>query len=233
MDQYGYDLLAKEYYEDVHKTCRNFDTATKDALATSSITIPATGLVLEVGCGRGRCTEFLSIPSKRIIQLDSSREMLALMNRETCLLRVHANATAIPLYDRQFNAIIGFLIDPFIGLNFFSEAFRLLGPGGLFLATTPTVEWGHALRGNKDPEASYARFITKNNKEVNVPSMLIEKGKIKDMLEFTGFREVIINQHSLPQGTTIISPDIRKVADGENIDVFTLPIIYLIQATKP
>jgi len=57
--------------------------------------------------------------------------MLALENREPSFLRVLADATSVPLFDTQFSGIVGFLIDPFIGLAFFSEAYRLVVPGAV------------------------------------------------------------------------------------------------------
>ncbi len=90
--------------------------------------MPKHGLILEVGCGRGRSNEFLKVPSNRIIQLDSSREMLALSDRESCCLRVLADATSVPLFDQQFSGITGLLVDPFIGLGFFSYAYSEMLP---------------------------------------------------------------------------------------------------------
>ena len=74
--------------------------------------IPKEGLVLEVGCGRGRCKEFLGIDAFRIVQLDSSRQMLGIEERESCYLRVHADAASVPLFDEQFALVVGFLLIP-------------------------------------------------------------------------------------------------------------------------
>jgi hypothetical protein len=71
----AYADLAQEYYDPFHKTCRNFDAATKSALARKTFALPDAGLILEVGCGRGRCQEFLGVDKNRVVQLDSSREM--------------------------------------------------------------------------------------------------------------------------------------------------------------
>jgi SAM-dependent methyltransferase len=228
----GYDALALEYYDEYHTTCRNFDVATRAALANHPVRMPETGLVLEVGCGRGRCTEFLGVPPGRVVQLDVSREMLALGDREPSLLRVHADATSIPLFDGQFAAVVGFLIDPFVGLCFFAEASRLLVEGGLLLATSPAAEWGHALRGHREPEASLARFITKRRDTVLVPSALITKPKLAEMLSYCGFQAISVTDHFLPSDADVISPDIQTVADRRAIDVHNLPILYLVHAAK-
>jgi SAM-dependent methyltransferase len=227
----GYDVLAREYYDDFHQTCRNFDKATATVLSATTIEIPNSGLVLEVGCGRGRCNEYLHVPPERIIQLDSSKKMLGLEPRESCLLKLHADATSIPLFDNQFAALVGFLIDPFIGLNFFSEAHRLLRTNGRFLATTPSNEWGSSLR---EENLLYANFIGKDSGEtVEVASTLVSQSRIKEMLGHVGFIDVLVTPCNLPEGAKPISADIQKVASKKGISVSELPVIYLIQARKP
>ncbi|MDA2934805.1 class I SAM-dependent methyltransferase [Acidobacteria bacterium AH-259-D05] len=233
MECCGYDVLAREYYDPFHKTCRNFDFTTVDSFAKHPVPIPEDGLVLEVGCGRGRCAEFLSIEARWIVQLDSSREMLALEDREPCLLQVYADAASVPLFDKQFTALVGFLIDAFIGLNFFSEAYRLLEPGGLFFATTPTAEWGHTLRDDLGIDGSVARFLTKGQETVIVPSTLIPVDQLNEMLAHTGFQNISITSHCLPWNADHpISPDIQQVADKKEIAVHELPIVHFITATK-
>lgn len=229
----AYDLIAAEYYEATHKTSRNFDVTTLDALRQHKPHLPTEGLVLEVGCGSGRCATFLKVDSNRIIQLDSSGNMLALNPREPSYLRVHADATCIPMFDGQFSAVVGFLVDPFIGLNFLAEAYRLLVPNGLFFATTPTAEWGHALREQSELEASYATFRTQNGGTVQVPSTLIPENQLVQMLQYSGFRGISVTSHPLPAGTESVSMDIQRVAEVKNVDVYELPIIHLISCYRP
>lgn len=229
----GYDALADEYYDPAHKTCRNFDAATQGATAAVRAQFPDAGLVLEVGCGRGRAAEFLHITADRVVQLDSSQRMLCLAEREASLLRIHADATAVPLAGQQFSAVVGFLIDPFIGLGFFAEAFRILVPGGYLLFTTPAWEWGSSLRGNSDPDASSARFVTKRRETVLVPSMILPVNKIEEMLAYCGFEAVGISQHNLPRDAGPISPDIEQAAQRKGVGVYELPILYLALAVRP
>lgn len=235
MEKYplGFDVLAREYYNPFHKTCRNFGFTTIRAIENNPVSIPDDGLVLEVGCGRGRCIEFLGIESSRVVQLDYSTKMLSIEDREPSLLRMHADATSVPIFKEQFSAVIGFLIDPFIGLNFLSEAFRLLIPGGFLFFTTPTEEWGKPLRDKLEMEASFSRFLTKDGKTVIVASTLISDDRLNGMLQHSGFTNINITSHCLPEEADPISPDIQRVADEKEISVHNLPIIHLIAAEKP
>src|SRR6266498_225552 len=148
-------------------------------------------------------------------------------------LRVHADAASVPLFDEQFAVVVGFLIDPFIGLNFFSEAYRLLRSRGLFLATTPTAEWGVSLRNELKIETSSARFLTKGGATIAVPSTLIPPNQIEEMLDHSGFHEILVTPHCLPKNTSPVSPDIQQVAEKKKIGIHELPIIHLITANKP
>jgi SAM-dependent methyltransferase len=232
MVQQNYDLLAAEYYDPQHKTCRNFDATTREMLAGFQAPIPKEGPILEVGCGRGRSNEFLGIAQERIVHLDSSRQMLGLADREKCFLRVHADACSIPFFDDEVAAVVGFLVDAFLGLEFLSEAYRVLRRDGFFLATTPTPDWGRSLRGDAEPRVSYATFVTKSKAHVSVPSVLIPSSQLEAMLRHVGFGAVSVTAHCLPRDVQPISPDIESVARKKCVGVNELPILYLICARK-
>lgn len=142
MPQSGYERIAAEYYDDRHKTSRNFDTTTRQALANQQFIVPQ-GLILELGAGRGRSTEFLGAPASSIVQLDNSAAMLRLGHREAALLRLNADGCNIPLMSHQFKAVVGFLVDPFFGLDSLAEAYRMLLDGGRLLLTMPTRRWAN------------------------------------------------------------------------------------------
>lgn len=228
-----YDKIANEYYSNTHKTCRNFDQATTEAIAEYRNIVPSDGLILDIGSGRGRCIEYLQVEAKRLIQLDSSREMLTINPREKCLLRVKHKAENLPFMDNEFSCVTSFLCDPFIGLNFLSETYRVLKPGGLFLATTPSYEWGIALRTTLDINPSTTRFITNKNETVEVPSTLISKAQITEMIKHVGFSsDILLKSLRLPVSTDVISDDITKAANALNCDAKSIDILYMILAWK-
>src|SRR4029453_6683308 len=108
-----YDALASEYYDTSHKTSRNFDAATQEALRSLKLTLPD-GLILDVGCGRGRCCEFLHVSPDRIVQLDNSIEMLKVVPREPAMLKVVHDAEELPFPYGEFATVAAFLCDPYL-----------------------------------------------------------------------------------------------------------------------
>jgi SAM-dependent methyltransferase len=228
-----YDTIAEEYYEATHKTSRNFDRSTAAATESLRDRVPADGLVLDIGAGRGRCNEYLGIDPKRVVQLDSSQRMLQVEPREIAALRIVHSADSLPFLDRQFSCLTSFLCDPFLGLNFLAEAHRVLEDRGLLIATTPAFEWGSALRAKLEIDLLSTRFITRHGKLV-VPSVLVPIRQLREMLKQAGFSEekFSVTSHKLPRGTSPISEDILRPAKELGRDPHELEIIYLMVAEK-
>jgi len=229
-----YDLIAEEYYDDFHKTSRNFDEATKGTIKDIVDLIPDEGLILDIGSGKGRVCEYLGVDSNRVIQLDSSQKMLQLEPREKCLMRVLSNAEKLPFLNADFICVTAFLCDPYLGLNFISEAYRVLKEGGVFLATNPTYRWALALREVLSLKIRLTRFKTKNGIEIKLPSIVVPDEQLIDMLKVSGFdmSKINITEYTLPKSTNIISPDIKIAADKLNLNIFDLPILTRIIARK-
>jgi Methylase involved in ubiquinone/menaquinone biosynthesis len=234
MKNVPYDSIAEEYYDSSHKTSRNFDQATIAALQIQRARVPAGGLILDIGAGRGRCNEFLGVDPKRVIQLDSSQSMLHVQPREECLIKVLHNAEHLPFLDSEFSCVTAFLCDPYIGLNVLAEVFRVLSDGGLFIATTPSYEWGAALRNELQIDSSLTRFVTKRGSQVFVPSILIPGDRLIDMIEVAGFErsKVQLGTHKLPPNAIPVSDDISIPASRLGMDLHDLAILYSIIAEK-
>ena len=232
MAKSSYDNIAGEYYDPRHITSRNFDHATRAALSAHPFHLPG-GLILELGAGRGRAREFLNADPQSVVQLDYSEVMLALKEREPALLKVHADACAIPLFPQQFAAVVGFLIDPFFGLQCLHEAHRMLVSEGRLLVTVPTAIWGTALRRQLRIDEMTTRFKKVDGEsQVVLPSVLHHPDRIRQMMEVVGFTEVQVLDHCLATGEPTISPDITAVAQVLNQDVWTIPVIHSIRAKR-
>lgn len=226
-----YDALANEYYDSTHKTCRNFDATTLAALTSLRPELPA-GKVLEVGAGRGRAKEFLNIEPERVIQLDNSVEMLRFEPREDSFLRVLSDAENLPFPDDEFDLVLGFLCDPFLGLNFLSEARRVLKAGGLLIATTPSETWGKALRGDLGVDEMETRFVLRDGSTLKVPSALYPVAQLRSMLEAAGFgrESIAISSHCLPDHAEPVSGDVIAPAEHLGVSPHNLVLLDLIKA---
>ncbi len=233
MPKSGYDAIASEYYDPGHVTSRNFDHTTREALREAPFAVPPEGLVLEVGAGRGRANEFLGIAGDRIVHVDNSEAMLNMEHREACLLKVFADACDLPFSKGQFSAVVGFLADPFLGLDCLAQAYKVLVDGGALLLTTPTLRWGRTLRQELGLDVMTTRFkILGTEKIVSLPSLLHSAERLREMLEHTGFTGIEILDHCLPESENPISPDIERACALENVGIHELPIIHSIRAKK-
>jgi len=217
-----YDLIASEYYEARHKTCRNFDATTKAYL--DSMFVRACKPLLEMCAGRGRSFEYTRCFADA--QVDSSIEMLSLQPREPGV-RVLSDARVTPFVNNQFETVTAFLCDPCLDLQFVNEVHRLLASGGLFLFTTPAFEWGTALRGGVVHET---RFVMKDKDTVVVPSNLLQQHTILAMLGC--FVNIKFVSATLPRECEP-SDAVVKAAQNVGTDPYDLPLLYLFRAHKP
>lgn len=232
MPESNYNIIAKEYYEVGHRTSRNFDRATLAAFQQNPFQC-TNGMILEVGAGRGRAIEYLSVEHSRIVQLDSSQAMFELEEREPCSLKIVADACDIPLVSKQFKYVVGFLVDPFMGLDFLGEAFRMLEDGGQILITVPTKIWGDALRSKLKIDGRTTRFkMLETEQTISLPSILNSEENIREMLEISGFKEISITAYSLAEGDSSISSDIVSAASELSIATGELKIINVVTGRK-
>lgn len=227
-----YDQIAGEYYADHHVTSRNFDSATREGLSTYEFAVSDSGLVVDVGCGRGRVGEFLKVDSDRIVQVDNSAEMLNLEARESCVLRVLHDAESLPFVDSQFSCVAAFLCDAFFGLNFLAEALRVTSTHGTLVATLPTPEWGLPLRTKLEINKGTTRFKTQTGVEVYAPSTLVPRERIAEMLFRVGWTCVNLHPLRLPESSVSISQDILAVAEIMNRAPIDIDLINLVIARK-
>jgi SAM-dependent methyltransferase len=151
--------------------------------------------------------------------------MLSLQPREEARLRVLHDAEELPFPDRAFGSVVAFLCDAFLGLNFLSEAHRVLQPGGVLCGTTPSHEWGVALRDELEIDVMSTRFILKGG-VTHVSSFLYPQSELNEMLVHTGFSDVEVLAHSLPDDVTTVSEDIIRPAERLGRPPHELPVLY-------
>lgn len=113
------------------------------------------GLVLDVGCGEGVLSAAVreaGPPDTQVVGLDRSATML----RAHPGPKVQADAASLPFGDDTFDAVVAVnvlyhLAEP---LAVISEAHRVLHPGGLFVAATPSRNDSPELAGVWRPAPS-------------------------------------------------------------------------------
>lgn len=228
----GYDRLSQEYYTASHRTCRNFDEASRGAFVGNNILLPKDGLVLDLGAGRGRVGEFLKVAKQRIIQCDISKAMLSFIPREDCLLRVVSDARATPFVDESFSAIASFLFDPFNTPDLYTEVARLLVPGGIFVGTLPAFTWGVALRDELRIPRDITRFRLNDGQILVTQSFLSTDEELAARCNAAGL-DAKVWCVPLPKGTLPLSLDIERPATVLKVDPYTLPVVQVILARKP
>jgi len=164
--------------------------------------------------------------------LDNSPAMLALEPREPALIRVLHDAEDLPFPRSEFGCVAAFLCDPFLGLNFLSEARRVLRDDGILIGTTPAFEWGSVLREALGIDRMTTRFILRNNEDIRMPSALYDANQLGTMLEHVGFksRSISVRSHRLPKGTRTISSDIEMPARMRGVSPLELEILYTFVA---
>lgn len=225
-----YDHIASEYYSERHVTSRNFDQATMGSLRNHNFPFPSSGLVLDLGSGRGSAGRYLRLDPSRVIQVDLSHRMLTLADRETSLGRVLCDASNLPFVDDCFDGVCAFLFDPYLRSDLFMAIARVLKPGGAFLGTLPSKTWGDAIRGVRKYSTDVARFLTVEGEYVQCRSSLVSALRLPHHMAQAGFSNVKIEELSLPENMTPVSPDITDAARHIGTEIHDLPIINAISA---
>lgn len=222
MQSTGYNQVAAEYFDARHRTCRNFDVATKVALTTNTWAYRRAP-ILELGAGKGRCLEYLGISAS--VQVDSSIAMLNLQPREPGV-RVVADARRLPFPDNSFASSVAFLCDPFMGPEFLRELARVTCTA--VLMTVPHHEWAMALRG---PGKDTTTFVLSDGSKATVPSPVYTHGELGAMLLAAGFTDIEITGHCLPI-TDDPSDAVIQAAENAGVVWTKLPIVSVLRARK-
>jgi len=97
--------------------------------------------VLDLACGAGAMIERLERPGRTVTGLDRSREELLEAQRRGRGPLVQAHASYLPFADGSFDAVVSSLGISVVAdrPRFLSEVARVLRPGGVFAALTPSM----------------------------------------------------------------------------------------------
>jgi len=108
--------------------------------------IPKNSMILEIGCGTGRMSQFIAPLFDDFVGIDISGEMIKqALNRLPKLKFVETDGSIIPFLDREFDVIFSYIVfqhmrtKEMVESNF-KEVFRVLKPGGIFKVRIRTDE---------------------------------------------------------------------------------------------
>jgi len=116
--------------------------------------IPKNSAVLEVGCGPGYGTNYLSNHVKHIIGLDIDKNVIQYASdkysSENCSFKFY-NGLKIPYDDNTYNAVVSFQVIEHLqdDINYLAEIRRILKTGGIYILTTPNRT--HRVKPNQKP----------------------------------------------------------------------------------
>lgn len=231
----NYDDIAEEYYKDYHLTSRNLDHASREFFSNFIFLQNNTGLVLELGAGKGKTQEYLNINPSYIIQTDLSYKMLLLRSKESCLNKVQCNSLNLPFLKNSFSIITAFLYDPFNLKELYSEITRVLKKNGIFIGTLPHPKFALTIR--KKLGINYTKTLLKikqsNNEEyVQVDSYLMTKAEIKKVMASNYLSLINIYEILLPKFIRKQSNHILTAANELKLTPYTIPILMVIVGKK-
>lgn len=236
MKESSYEIIADEYYDDIHLTSRNFDTSTFHYCSGEKYSLPSEGLVLELGAGKGNANKYFQIQPNRIIQTDISRSMLSIQPRENCLLALTCNALDLPFIEESFSIVIALLYDPYNKPILYDEIYRVLKRNGIFIGTMPHYIWGSTLRfllGTKQDIAKFRKYrssVVDHIVELN--SYLMDDERLSQVILQSGLEIMKLQDLFLPENIQAVSPDIIAPARSLNLTPFTIPVVKFIMARK-
>lgn len=102
------------------------------------------GLVLDVACGTGYGSAYLSEKGSFVVGVDISKKALSIAKKHYCKAEfVLADAIRLPFRENVFDTVISFETIEHIKnyLKFLSETQRVLKEDGLFICSTPNVKY--------------------------------------------------------------------------------------------
>lgn len=226
-----YDRLASEYYDSEHLTIRNFEDSTAAFLSTNPFLRDQvrTGLVLDVGCGRGQLDHyFSSATSEHRYEIDESLEMLRLPRSGNVDALIRGDALDLPIRSALADTVTAFLFDPFNLTPFEFEVKRVLRPGGLFFGTIPSSTWAVPLRRRLRLPPNQTVFHLRSGQRVIVPSHTETPDELKARFRAAGFRDIRIAELPPAQGAHPLSRHIESVALDIGVDASKLHIVTTI-----
>lgn len=236
--QTAYRLIAGEYYDGRHMTCRAFDFLDQqilDAYQQKYGLMKGGKRYLEVGGGAATLLRRILPPDSTLVVSDLCTEMAQHSPPlPGNMAYEHFSAFNLPFVETHFDGVFAFLADSYNVPRFYKEAWRVLRADGFLLVTCPTRLWAKMLREGDGESLHYARFTTLEGKTVSVPSVTWSREEYYELLEHVGFTVVLHEEFSVPPDypSGRIPDTIRLPARRLGTEVSRLPLVTAVFAEK-
>jgi ubiquinone/menaquinone biosynthesis C-methylase UbiE len=189
---HGYSVLAAEYYDGLlHPTCANFRTGSLKLLTQWLPAKTRARGIIEVGAGSSVVAEQFGNRGQSLSALvitDKCESMLrhsgTFRNLGACL--AIADATMLPFRSNAFQCLVSSLGDAYNVKEFWSEASRVVEPGGAVLYTGPSYEWAMGYRTACQEALDVAEFRTKTGSTLAVPSLVLSEREQRQLIHAAG-----------------------------------------------
>jgi SAM-dependent methyltransferase len=218
-----YDVLADEYYDrSLHPTSHAFREASL-ALLLPQLANLRKGLFLEVGSGRSIFEDLPPVQRPDLIVVTDRYErmlrysVLALDGEAQLAL---ADAATLPIAHSTIDTVISSLGDPYNTPTFWSEARRVLRPGGRVLFTTPSFDWSHQFRSSLGNDQLLAEFPTRDGGHLSVCSLVFDTPVQCEMIEKAALHVVEVSSLSRDSIPAAEHAPKLQVTDGPLVTLY-------------
>lgn len=210
----AYELIAEEYDDESHQTCRDFDEMTRRLLVSKLDLVGKAETILDLGGGTGVVPSILkkvvSLKGKQIHVVDPSSRMLDVYREKHSELTITFERTTATNFkvEKKFDLVVATLCDPFLTNQLLDSLPGFLNINGSFILSFPHEKWAKLVR--KPEELTTTRFRDKQGAEHIARSICRDPSEVQGHLQFMGFVEVDYQVHDFTLNEPLRSDLTRK-----------------------
>lgn len=232
-DAGNYSLVASEYYNStLHPTSANLNAATLHGLLQLEDVFLYGNTYCEIGAGKSILAEVYCKDEWQLILVDRSIEMLkysllsnGISNTNKIVSFVQGDASSLAFKAESFDGVFGSLADPYNTTAFYSEAVRIIRPGGKLLFSVPDFQWSQRYRTFKGGSHETIAYPISTGEIIRLSSHVYDYDEQVELLKSSGFDTVeilrVASSDCLPLEK--VSPNILLNGNEDyHLDIVTL-----------
>lgn len=227
-----YDLIADEYYDrERHPAIACLHEGARIGIHRALSTLKLTTVLraLEVGCGHPIVNQVDDLRNASLVGLDLSPAMLGNADL-SCML---GDAEAMPCGSSSFDLLVASLSDPFNTPQFYSEARRVLSPGGSLVFAVPDYEWVRFNQRRGGIGEDSAAIRREDGSIVIVRSLVFAQRQQEEMLQRAGFAQTAVQSVSFSDLTPRCKIPPRFLDDSGELISQNIITVYSSQRPNP